>query len=245
LPEGHYVLKSLLIMIQSILCLIVSSIVSIANAANVSDFDIKLDQQILKSGELQIFVETLKPEGSGGKKRVIGVIMIKASQDDVWTVIKNWDAYGEFVPGLKYYKTIQKKVFHEHPDFFQSFIEGYIKIPVPFIKKTYTLDALFDQKKYLIKWGIVTNDRIQKLIQQGLKLTSNSSAIQNIEGFSYLKPFDNGTKTILYYSSVVEINIPVPHRVEQLLSGTIMKGFMEAIKNRIETQNKDTHVNEE
>lgn len=225
--------------------MIVSGIVSIANAASVSELDIKLDQQILKSGELQTYIETLKTESSGGKKRVIGVIMIDASQDEVWEVIKDWDAYGEFVPGLKYYKTIQKKIFRPHPDFFQSFIEGYIKIPVPFIKKTYTLDALFDQKKYLITWGIVTNDRIQSLNKQGLKLTTNSSAIQNIEGFSYLKPFDNGAKTILYYSSVVEINIPVPHRVEQLLSGTIMKGFMEALKNRIETQKIDIHVNEE
>lgn len=222
-----------------------SSIVSIANAASVFDLDIQLDQQLLKSGELQTFVETLKTEGSGGKKRVIGVIMIEASQEEVWTVIKNWDAYGEFVPGLKYYKTIQKKIFRTHPDFFQSFIEGYIKIPVPFIKKTYTLDSLFDQKKYLIKWGMVTNERIQSLNKQGLKLTTNSSAIQNIEGFSYLKPFDNGAKTILYYSSVVEINIPVPQRVEQFLSGTIMQGFMEALKNRIETQKNDPHVNEE
>ena len=232
-------------MIRSIFCLIFSGIVSIANATNVADLNVELDQQILKSGELQTFVETLESEGAGGKKRVVGVIMIEAPQEAVWTIIKNWDNYGEFVPGLKYYKTIQKKTFREHPAFFQSFIEGHIKIPVPFIRKTYTLDALFDQKKFFIKWELVKYDRIQSLKKQGLSLTKSSSAVQNIEGFSYLKPFDNGTKSILFYSSVVEINIPVPQSVERYLSGTIMKGFLEAIKNRVETQKKDIQVKEE
>jgi hypothetical protein len=232
-------------MYQFILSLIVSGFFFTAHAANVPDLDIKLDQNILKNGELQTFVETLESDGAGGKKRVIGVIMIEAMLDEVWSVIQNWDNYGEFVPGLKYYKTIQKKMFREDPAYFQSFIEGYIKLPMPFIRKTYTLDALFNQKKYFIQWSLVKYDRIQSLKKHGLSLTKSSSVLQNIEGFSYLKPFDNETKTILYYSSVVEINIPVPQRVEQFLSGTIMKGFMEAIKNRVETQKKDNHVEEE
>jgi hypothetical protein len=223
-------------MFQLIVCFILSGIVTSSNAANVTDLDIALDQEKLKRGELQTFLKTLQPEGTGGKKRVIGVIMIEGTREDVWSVIQNWDAYGEFVPGLKYYKTIQKKVFREDPAYFQSFVEGYIKIPVPFVRKTFTLDALFDQKKYLIKWDLVKNDRIVLLKKQGLSLIDNSNVIENIEGFSYLKPFENETKTILYYSSVVEINIPVPQSVEQFLSGTIMKGFMEAIKNRVETQ---------
>ena len=224
--------------------MVLSGIFTIAHAANITDLDIKLDQNKLKNGELQTFVDTLESDGTFGKKRVIGVIMIEATLEEVWKVIKNWDNYGEFVPGLKYYKTIQKKMFREHPAYFQSFIEGYIKLPVPFIRKTYTLDALFDQKKYFIQWALVKYDRIESLRKQGLSLTKSSNVVQNIDGFSYLKPFDNETKTILYYSSVVEISIPVPQRVEQFLSGTIMKGFMEAIKNRVETQRNDIRVKE-
>ena len=219
--------------------------ITTAYAANAFELDIKLDQQKLTNGELQTYVETLKSDIAGGKKRVIGVIMIEASQVEVWSVIKNWDAYGEYVPGLKYYKTIQKRTLREFPNLFQAFIEGYIKIPVPFIRKTYTLDALFDQGRFFIQWELVNHDRIQALKKTGLTLTKSSRAIQNIEGFSYLKPFGDDTKTILYYSSVVEINIPVPQSVERFLSGTIMKGFMEAIKNRVETQKIDNRVVEE
>jgi hypothetical protein len=43
------------------------------------------------------------------KRRVVGVIMIEATQEEVWTVITDWDAYGEYVPGVKYYKTIKKQ----------------------------------------------------------------------------------------------------------------------------------------
>jgi len=231
-------------MIKSILCLIFSCLVSMAHAID-TDLNIELDQQRLKNGELQTFVEPLKSDGPGGKKRVVGVIMIEATQEEVWTVITDWDAYGEYVPGVKYYKTIKKTVFRKHPEYFQSFVEGYIQIPVPFIRKTYTLDALFDQKNFFIRWELVTYDRIQALNKQGLSLTKSSSVVQNIAGFSYLKPFDNATKTVLYYAPVVEINIPVPQSVERFLSGTILSDFMEAIKNRVENQKNDISVKED
>jgi hypothetical protein len=208
-------------------------------ATDIPVLDIQLDEKKLADGELQTFVETLKTKGKGGKKRIIGVIMINASQAEVWKIIENWDAYGEFVPGLKYYKTRFKKTFFNKPDVVQSYIEGYIKIPVPFVRKTYTLDVNFDRSNYFIKWQLIDNNRIYELNQQGLYLTNGSRVIQNIEGFSYLKPFDNGKKTIIYYAPVVEISIPVPQRVERFLSGTIMKGFMEAIKNRAETNQLD------
>jgi hypothetical protein len=240
-----FMIKSLRKMIRTFIAIVLLGCASVANAADGRDLNIELDQNILQSGELQSFVETLKTEGAGGKKRVIGVIMIEATQDEVWDVIQDWDAYGEFVPGLKYYKTIQKTVFQEHPAYFQSFVEGYIKIPVPFVRKTYTLDAIFEQEKYFIQWKLVQYDRIQALNKLGLSLTKSSNVVQNIEGFSYLEPFDNGKKTILYYAPVVEINIPVPQSVERFLSGTIMTGFMEAIKNRVENRKKDISVKEE
>ncbi|ETR73830.1 MAG: hypothetical protein OMM_06716 [Candidatus Magnetoglobus multicellularis str. Araruama] len=113
------------------------------------------------------------------------------------------------------------------------------------MRKTYTLDVFFDQNRYIIDWQLVKYDRIQELEKQGVSLTGSSSVLQNIEGFSYLKPFDNGTKTIIYYAPVVEINIPVPQSVERFLSGTIMRGFMEAIKNRVETRKHTLPVNDE
>jgi len=204
-------------------------------ASNIPLIDVQLDKKKLANGDLQTFVETLETKGEGGKKRVIGIVMINAKQHEVWNVIKNWDSYGEFVPGLKYYKTLQQKSFPDKPDTFQSYIEGYIKIPVPFIRKTYTLDVIFDRPNYFIQWQLIGNKRINELNTQGLTVAKNSRVLQNIEGFSYLRPYENGQKTIIYYAPVVEISIPVPQRVERFLSGTIMKGFMEAIKNRAET----------
>ncbi|MBF0449244.1 MAG: hypothetical protein HQK75_00930 [Candidatus Magnetomorum sp.] len=214
-------------------------------AAAIPVLDIDLDKTKLANGELQTFVETLETKGKGGKKRIIGVVMIHATQEAVWEIIENWDAYGEFVPGLKYYKTIHKETYPAQPTVSRSFIEGYIKIPVPFIRKNYTLDVMFDRSNYFINWQLIDYKRIRNLNQRGLSLTKNSRVIQNIEGFSYLEPFDNGTKTIIYYAPVVEISIPVPKRVERFLSGTIMKGFMEAIKNRAENTQQKTIIPDE
>jgi len=222
-------LRSIIIILSLLFC------ISYLYASNVPVIDVQIDQKKLANGDLQTFVETLETKGDGGKKRVIGILLINATQKEVWNIIKNWDAYGEFVPGLKYYKTLYKKTIPDKPGSFQSYIEGYIKIPVPFIRKTYTLDVNFDRHNYLINWQLVGNNQIEELKKQGLTPSRSSRVLQNIEGFSYLKPFENGKKTVIYYAPVVEISIPVPQRVERFLSGTIMKGFMEAIKNRAET----------
>jgi len=221
-------------------------LLSFAYSTTIPTLNINLDEKKLADGELQTFVETLETKEKGGKKRVIGVIMINANQSEVWKIIKNWDVYGEFVPGLKYYETKYKKTFPDQPNFFRSYIEGYIKIPVPFIRKTYTLDVTFDKSNYFIQWQLIDNNKIYELEKElNIELATNSRVIQTIEGFSYLKPYDNSQKTIIFYAPVVEITIPVPQRVERFLSGTIMKGFMEAIKNRAESNQKKTIISEQ
>lgn len=197
-----------------------------------------LDLATLEKGELQIFTEEFKVEGEGKKKRVAGVILINRPPQEVWAVIKNWDAMGQFVPGLDYYKTLHVITPIDDRNQGETVIEG--KLDVPLISVTYTVAVTFrTAEKNRIEWRLIDKREIAELRIRNIQVKDHTAGLKNIEGFGYLEPYDNGSKTIYTYAPVVEISIPVPAFVERSISKSSLKGYLKAVKARVESKKQN------
>lgn len=195
-------------------------------------FNYKLDEKKLLSGEIQVFEKQYQVEGEGIKKRVVGVMILGAPPDQVWQVLENWDAMGPFVPGLDYNKTIH--IFEplgNKNKIGNSLIEGQIK--VLYLSINYTLDVKFDQANYRQEWKLVTDEQVETYNQKNIPVKKANRGLKNIEGFEYTEPYGDGSSTIYYYAPVVETAIPIPEFVERALARNTLNGYMEAIREMV------------
>lgn len=202
-------------------------------AADVDTETYHIDMEKLKAGKLQVFTEEfILPDGNK-KKRVIGVLLINRPPSEVWNVLKDWDKMGEYVPGLKYYKTIYeiKPVADDSPG--ETLIEGQLKVPL--LTVVYTVRVKFDPlSKYRIEWALLRDDEITDFGKKNVSVKKHTAGLKNIGGFGYLESFENGTKTIYTYAPVVEISLPVPGFVERYISKSSLSGYLKAVKERVE-----------
>ncbi len=207
--------------------------------AGLEKFYYKLDEKKLLSGGIQVFEQQYQVEGKGIKKRVVGVMILKAPPDKVWKVLENWDAMGPFVPGLDYNKTIH--VFEplgNKNKLGNSLIEGQIK--VLYLAINYTLNVKFDQANYRQEWKLVTDEQVEIYRKNNIPVKKANRGLKNIEGFEYTEPYGDGSSTIYYYAPIVETSLPLPDILERALSRNTLTGYMEGIRemvNRLEPTN--------
>jgi hypothetical protein len=196
-------------------------------------FDYKLDEDKLLSGGIQTFEKEYEVEGEGRKKRVVGVMVLDAPPERVWAVLEDWDAMGPFVPGLDYNRTIH--VFEplgRKDRVGNSLIEGQIK--VLYLTINYTLNVKFDKADYRQEWKFVTDEQAREYNQKGVPVKEATFGLKNIEGFEYIEPFGDGSRTIYYYAPIVETSIPLPDFLETALSKSTLNGYMEGIRKMVE-----------
>ncbi|MBU0992476.1 MAG: hypothetical protein KJ737_08290 [Proteobacteria bacterium] len=196
-----------------------------------------IDMATLKAGKLQIFTEEFKVEGEGKRKRVIGVILINKPPGDVWEVLKDWDSMGQYVPGLKYYKTIHTITPIDDMNNGETLIEGELDVPI--VTVTYTVNVTFRaSENYRVEWHLLSEKQIQKYCDSNIPVKANSSGLKSIEGFGYLEAVDDGLKTVYTYAPIVEISIPIPGFVERYISKSSLKGYLNAVKKHVESKEK-------
>jgi len=205
--------------------------------ANPEKFNYELDEERLLAGELQVFETEFRVQGEGKRKRVVGVMILKAPPDRVWEVLEDWDAMGEFVPGLEYNKTIH--VFEppgsvDKPG--NSLIEGQIR--VLYLTINYTLDVKFDKANYRQEWSFVTDEQVRVHNRNNIAVKVATAGLKNIEGFEYIEPYGNGSSTIYYYAPIVETSVPLPEFVENALTRSTLNGYMEGIREMVDTLDK-------
>ena len=213
------------------LCLCLALVGSLAYGQE--KLNLNLDQKVLESGKLQTFTCAYKVEGKGTKKRAVGVMLIDAPPAKVWEVLLNWDAMGAYVPGLEYYKTIQQLKPLAKDAIGESLIEGKLTFPVLAVK--YTLHVAFDEQNLRQDWRLVTEEEVNACAKKGIKITRSTGGLKNIEGFEYIEPYGDGTKTVYYYAPIVETSIPVPDFAERFISKSTLPGYMEGVKKRVES----------
>ena len=168
------------------------------------------------------------------RKRGVGVILIDAPPALVWDYLLKWDSMGEFIPGLEYYKTIHTIKPIAKGRVGESLIEGKLNFPV--LTVMYTMDVTFDEPNLRQDWRLITPAESEIYTKKGIKVTRSTSGVKNIEGFEYIEPHGNGSKTVYYYVPIIETSIPVPGFVERFIANSTLPGYMEGMKKRIESK---------
>jgi hypothetical protein len=191
----------------------------------VEKIKVNLDKTKLEKGVLQTMIIPLKTAGGLTKKRVIGVVVIDAPPAKVWKVLEDWEAMPAFVPGLEYYKVIKRNGANE------SVIEGTVTAGL--IKILYTLVVTFDRKGLAQDWRFIKPEAVQSYIDRGIPVKKPTWNIKNVEGFEYIEPYANGTRTLYYYAPIIEAKA-VPEWVERLLAKRGLEGYMLGVKKKVE-----------
>jgi len=191
----------------------------------VQKISVPLDKAKLEKGELQTFIIPLKTAEGQAKRRVIGVVVIDAPPARVWQVLENWEAMSAFVPGLEYYRVIGRR----GPD--ESIIEGTVRAGL--IKILYTLVVRFDPVKLTQDWFFIKPDQVKEYGDKGIPVKKPTWNIKNVEGFEYIEPYGDGSRTIYYYAPVIEAKA-VPEWIERLLAKRGLDGYMLGIKKKVE-----------
>ncbi|MCG8672858.1 MAG: SRPBCC family protein [Pseudomonadales bacterium] len=206
---------------------------SVANAAEWKVEEFKIDEDKLRDHEIQTFEKTFKDpdQKEGETKGIMGVLLIDAPYDVVWEVISDWEKQGEFVPGLEYFKV--KYIFpNGSPLQWHSLVEG--QLDIPFVSFRYTLDAVFNKDEGTMIWNMLTPEDITGYQSQKVDVrASDEERLKNIEGFGKIKSY-NDIQTIYYYAPIVEVSVPIPGFVEDIISRVSLSRYLEAIKNRAE-----------
>ncbi len=195
-----------------------------------------IDMEKIKTGELQIYFEDYAVEGKGKKKRVIGIMLINAPPEIVWHSLKDWEAMGDYVPGLDYYKVIHVISKFDNGETQESLIEGKLKIPL--ISLFYTMYVKYLPSDLRVEWHLVNEKEIEDYNKKNIKVKDNTFGIKSVEGYSHLQPIENNTKTIYFYSPILESSIPVPQFIEQYLTKKILTGYLNTARKYAESANK-------
>jgi hypothetical protein len=193
--------------------------------AEIQKITVAIDKTKLEKGELQTFISELNNAAGLVKKRVIGVIVIDAPPAAVWKALENWEAMPAFVPGLEYYKVVHR--FNRD----NLLIEGVVKAGL--IKILYTLRVRFDRARLTQEWNFLSPEEIKAYNDKGIPLKKPAWNIKNVEGFEYIEPYGNGSRTIYYYAPVIEAR-GVPEWIERLLAKQGLEGYMLGVKKKAE-----------
>jgi carbon monoxide dehydrogenase subunit G len=191
----------------------------------VEKISVPLDKAKLEKGELQTFIIPLKTAEGLVKKRVIGVVIIEAPPARVWKVLEDWEAMPAFVPGLEYYKVLKRNSPAE------SIIEGTVKAGL--IKILYTMVVRFDHAKLTQDWFFIKPEEVKTYNEKGIPVKKPTWNIKNVEGFEYIEPYGDGSRTIYYYAPVIEAKA-VPEWIERLLAKRGLDGYMLGVKKKVE-----------
>ncbi len=198
--------------------------ISIATA-DIQKISVATDKTRLDRGELQTFISELKTAEGLVKKRVIGIVVIDAPPAKVWKVLEDWEAMPTFVPGLEYYK-IMHRINRDN-----LIIEGVVKAGL--IKILYTMKVKFDRVRYTQEWNFIKPEEIKEFNDKGIPLKKPAWNIKNVEGFEYIEPYGNGSRTLYYYAPIIEAK-GVPESIERLLAKQGLEGYMKGVKKQAE-----------
>ena len=215
------------------------AVVSFSHAAEWNINEITPDRKTLAREEIQTFEKTFSHQDEGETKGVMGVLLINAPYDIVWDVISDWEAQGDFVPGLEYFK-----VRHLFPggteSTWHSLVEG--QLDIPFVDFRYTLDARFDKDKGTMNWNLLQAQDIERFRQEQVDVRiTDEKSLKNIEGFGQIEAY-NDYQTIYYYAPIVEVNAQVPGFVEDIISKVSLNRYLHAIKARAETEHQRARI---
>lgn len=190
--------------------------------------DCKIDETLLKRGEVQTCEKSFHVDGEKGEKKgVMGVLLIDAPYNTVWKVISDWEAQSRFVPGLEYFKVRHRFAGGDNTTW-HSLVEG--KLDIPFVAFRYTLDARFDKRVGKMTWQMLSPDEIRRYQSEKIPVQlSDEDRLKNVEGFAQITALDD-QHTIYYYAPVVETSIAVPDFIHSAIMSVSLNDYLASIK---------------
>ena len=180
------------------------------------------DWEQLNQNQVQTAIEPYETD-EGVKKRGVAMVILPAGIEKAWELVSDWDSMGDYVPNLKYYKTIHRAET-------EKFIAGRLRIM--FVNIDYPLWVQFDHEKYNHTWRMLKEDELPAIELRGIKgLVPAHFAIKDITGFWQLKPIDEN-KTLFLYSALVSAKF-VPESVMTYVSKLTLPNFLAAVRQRL------------
>ncbi len=181
------------------------------------------DWDLLNQGKVQTAIEVFKTEG-GDKKRGVGMVILPIDIEGAWKVKSDWDSMGEYVPNLKYYKTVYRGEK-------EKYIAG--KLRILFVNIKYPLLVEFEAGQYNHTWRMLRREELPNIGKRGIKgLVPPNAIIKNIVGFWELRPIDENN-TLFYYSTLVSTKLPVPQTIEAYISKLTLPKYLAATRQQI------------
>jgi hypothetical protein len=191
-----------------------------------------IDQTKLQQGKLQSYIIKVKTAEGGEKGRVIGVLLINVPPDKVWATSDDLESRPDWIPCHNYTKIVH--TFDPPEEGMDRHFLLNEAIKIAFVKPTYSLDIKRHKDLLTEEWRMTTEQERATWKNKGVILNPPSFGIKNIGGFRYFEPYDNGTKTIHFYSPTMETTVPVPQAILNIGMKLSLPGYMNGMKKEAE-----------
>ncbi len=200
------------------------------------------DWDLLNQGKVQSAVEPFEAEEEEGvKKQGVALVILPVGIEEAWKVLSDWNSMGEYVPNLKYYRTV-------YLDDREKFVAG--RLYIMFMNIDYPLWIQFDHEQHNHVWRMLRDEELPGVEKRGIEgLQTSHFLINDIRGYFKLNPIDENS-TLFFYSTLVSTKIPVPQAVEAYIAKLTLPNFLAAVRQRVidqrdEIQSENDHHTEE
>jgi carbon monoxide dehydrogenase subunit G len=134
-----------------------------------------------------------------------GHSLVEASVEEVWWVITDFIHFGEFMPGVVYYRPVGWKDGRLIVD---------CRVKVVMFKLDYTLSYVIDEKDHTTYWFYV------------------KGPINDAQGYFRIEPYDE-KRVLVTYTTSLDIGKAIPGFVEETLGKTTFPSIFKSLKKRV------------
>lgn len=173
-----------------------------AQAADTSNAD-KLKQK-LEQGDI---ITEIVNHPVTGVPNPTGKCLVKASINDVWYVITDFDSFGEFMPNAVFYRPVSQT---------DGKLIVNCKIKIGLLSFTYKLAYTIDEETHTIYWTYV----------------KGSGPIRESHGYMRVEPYDD-THVLVTYTTTLDVGRWLPGWIETTLSKSTFPKIFSSLRQRI------------
>ena len=183
------------------------------------------DWDLLNQGKVQTAIEAFETEEDEEvKKQGVAMVILPVGIESAWKVLNDWNSMGEYVPNLKYYRTV-------YLDDKEKYVAG--RLYILYMNIDYPLWIQFDHEQYNHVWRMLRDDELPGVEERGIEgLQKSHFLINDIRGYFKLSSIDENN-TLFLYSTLVSTKIPVPQTVEAYVAKLTLPNFLAAVRQRV------------
>jgi hypothetical protein len=184
----------------SIICVLLMCLtVQAADTGNADNLNQKLER-----GEI---VTEIVNHPVTGVPNPTGKCLVKASINDVWYVITDFDSFGEFMPNAVFYRPVHQA---------DGKLIVNCKVKIGLLYFTYKLAYVIDEETHTTYWEYV----------------KGSGPIRESHGFMRVEPYDD-THVLVTYTTTLDAGRWVPGWIETTLSKSTFPKIFSSLRQRM------------